>query len=783
MAKPFKIFLIVSGSLLALLLVAAVALPLLFDPNNFRTQIAESVKKETGRDFAVGDIKLKVFPWLRVALSDARLGNAEGFGDQPFAEVGQLGVGVKLMPLLTDHQVQVSSLTLDGLSLNLAKDKNGRSNWQDLIDRQSAKEEQPKEQGETDSSIKLKDIDIAGISITDASLRYSDAQAGKAYSVNPLNLEIGALQPGKPFDVKLDVTTTSDKPKATAELELSTRITPDLEGQRYTLDDVIAKIKANGEEMGLDADGTLKLQLIADVGAQTYSINGLDAQLQAQGKSIPGGKQSLKLGGALKYDQKADSMNFDQGRIEAAGLVVTTTIKGSGLSGDHPKLSGPIAIAPFSPRELLKILDIPLETADNTALSNASLKANYSGSFSSAALDGLELKLDDTHVNGRLAVTNFDTQALEFALKADAINADRYLPPKSEGDSAEKPAGDDSDINQIKLPTEALEKLNANGTLDIGKLTLNGVKMSDVRLKLSGGGNAPRVQDLSAQMYGGTVKLNNRFAPGQKTPSYALKTDLNALNAAPFLQDLLGKDIVSGLGNLKLDLTSSGQTVGELRQGLNGSVAFNLQNGAVKGFNLGQILRQSQALLAGQAAPSETGAKETDFAAFSASATIVNGVLRSDDLAAASPLFRMAGSGQIDLVKETINYVARPTVVETSTGQGGKGLEELKGLTIPIKLSGNLFSPKYKLDIEDALKDKAKDKLKERIADELNLPEGENSEEQIKQKLNDKLGDLLFGKKKKNKPAEPAAEPASEAAPAPDTAPDAAPAAADAPTP
>ncbi len=781
MAKPFKIFLIVVGSLLALLLIAAVTLPLLFDPNNFRTQIAESVKKETGRDFAVGDIQLKVFPWLRVALTDARLGNAEGFGDQPFAEVGQLGVGVKLMPLLTDRQVQISSLTLDGLSLNLSKDKKGRSNWQDLIDRQAAKEEQPKVEVEAQSSFELKDIDIAGISITNAALRYSDAQAGKAYSVNPLNLEIGALKPGEPFDLKLGVTTTSDAPKATAEVELSTRVTPDLESQRYTLDDVVAKIKAKADDMGLEADGTLKLQLIADVGAQVFSVNGLDAQLQASGKSIPGGTQKLKFGGALKYDQKADSLSFDQGRVEAAGVVMTTTIKGSGLSGEHPKLAGPIAIAPFSPRELLKALDIPLETADNAALSNASLKANYSGSFSSAALDGLELKLDDTSVNGRFAVTRFDTQALEFALKADAINADRYLPPKAEGESTDKPAGDDSDINQIKLPTEALEKLNANGTLDIGQLTLNSVKMSDVRLKLSGGGSAPRVQDLSAQMYGGTVKLNNRFAPGQKTPSYALKTDLNALNAAPFLLDLLGKDIVSGLGNLKLDLTSSGQTVGELRQGLNGSIAFKLQNGAVKGFNLGQILRQGQALLAGQAAPAETGAKETDFAAFSASASIVNGILRSDDLAAASPLFRMAGSGQIDLVKETINYVAKPTVVETSTGQGGKGLDQLKGLTIPIKLSGNLFSPKYKLDIEDALKDKAKDQLKDKIADELNLPKGENSEEQIKQKLNDKLGDLLFGKKKKPKPveSEPAVEPSSDAAPAAD----AAPAGASAPTP
>jgi AsmA protein len=90
--------------------------------------------------------------------------------------------------------------------------------------------------------------------------------------------------------------------------------------------------------------------------------------------------------------------------------------------------------------------------------------------------------------------------------------------------------------------------------------------------------------------------------------------------------------------------------------------------------------------------------------------------------------------------------------VESSRGEGGKGLEELKGLTIPIKLSGSLFDPKYKLDVETALKQKATEKLRDEL---------KGREDEIKEKINDKLGELLFGKKKQ--PA-PAAEP--EPAPA-----------------
>lgn len=763
MAKPLKIALIVFGVLVLLLIAAAIALPLLFDPNQFRTQISDAVHKETGRQFEVGNIDLRVFPWLRVAVSDARLGNAEGFGDESFAAVHELDVGVRLMPLLLDRQVQVSSVTLAGLRLNLAVNKDGVSNWQDLIDRQEKQEEAPEQaEAEGESSFKLEDIDIGGIEITDAAIRYSDAQAGKAYRIEPLNLEIGALQPGEPFDLDLSLTALSDAPKAAADITLKSTVTPDMEVNKITLKDARIGFKAKAEDPALDAQGELAAQIVADLANQLFTIDGLKLQTEASGKGVPGGKQSATLSGAVRFDQKNGTLVFDDGRAEAAGLVITTQIKGEGLNGEQPRLSGPIAIAPFSPRALLKTLDIPLETADAQALSKASLNAQYGGSFKSASFNDLKLTLDDTTLQGRLAVTDFATQALEFALKADAIDADRYLPPKANEEAKPAAKGKDGDTNEIKLPTEALDKLNANGTLDIASLKINGLTLTDVRLKLSGSGKAAKTQDLSAKLYGGSVNLNNRYTP-DGTPGYALKTNLNALSAAPFLKDFLGKDYVSGLGNVSLDLSSRGTTVGDLRKALNGTVAVKVENGAVQGFNLGQILRKGQALLAGQAAPAETEPQQTDFAAITASATIVNGILKTDDLAAASPAFRLAGSGQIDLVNETIKFLAKPTVVETTKGQGGKGLEQLKGVTVPIEISGNLFSPKYKLDLEDALKDKAKEKVKEKLADELGLPKGESTEQQLKEKAAEKLGDLLFGKKKKEPP--PAEQPPSETQP------------------
>ena len=381
--------------------------------------------------------------------------------------------------------------------------------------------------------------------------------------------------------------------------------------------------------------------------------------------------------------------------------------------------------------------------------------------------------------DGSVTVRDFATQSLAFALDVNGIDVDRYLPPESDGaHTGDKPAGDTGSINDIRLPTEVLDDLNADGTLRIGTLKVSGVTLTDAKVTLSGPAGQPKRQQISAKLYGGTVNLDNRYTPGS-TPRYALQTELDALKIAPFLADLLGQDYVSGMGRIRLDLTSAGETVGALRQALNGQLSFELRDGAVKGFNLAQVLRRGEAMLAGNMVAAREAAnttEATDFASFSAAAQIVNGVLKTDSLAAASPLFRLAGGGEVDLAKETINFLAKPTVVETATGQDGKALDALKGLTIPIQLTGNLFAPKVRLDIQEALQQKALDgareKLdaeKERVQEKIDA-EKDRAREKLQEKLEDKLGsgagDALRGLLGGSRKATPAPTPAPTSAPA-----------------
>lgn len=838
MAKPIKIVLAVFGVLLLLLVAAVFAAAALFDPNDYRDKITEAVKKQTGRELALGDIKLNVFPWLKVRVADVSFSNATGFGTGPMAQVKEAQVGVQLLPLLLDRQVQVSTITLDELKLDLAKDADGKTNWDDLV--------KPKEGGTSEAkpkdgeSFKVESIDVAGVTLRDAFITYRDAQAKQSYRIEKLNLETGTLKPGKPTDIEASLSAFDDVKKMSTDLSFSATVLADLVAQKATVDKLKLDVKAKGDGLDasaklagdiaanletkvvnveglsldfttamkdLSAEGKLVGKVLADMGpkqtvnvdglkldykAKTptiaaqgavsgkvqaalepkqYQVSGLSLTADATGKDLPGGKQSVKLAGNLAYDGGKGSMNFSNGRIDAAGLAITTAITGEGLAGDAPRLSGPISIATFNPRTLLQTLgQADIKTTDPKVLSTASLSARYSGSFKSARFEDLKLQLDETHINGTLAVRDFATQAIEFALKLDRIDADRYMAPPEKPVAKPAAAGSTQQLNATELPIEALEKLNASGTLDAGEIKLKGATLKNVQLKIDGPKGSPKVVKLDANSYGGQISTSTRIVPGAR-PDYALNTSLSTMQLAPMLQNFWGKDIVSGLGNIKLNLTSGGKTIGDVRQSLNGDVSLNFENGAVKGFNLAQIVRQGQALLKGTTI-TDNEPQQTDFTAISFNAQIVNGILKSDQLNALSPLFRLGGNGQINLVDETLNYLVSPTIVATSKGQGGKGLEELSGLTIPIRLTGSLYAPKYKLDLQTALKQKAGDELRGKLADKVLGADSSApmTDAEVKQKAGEKLNkeigrglDKLFGAKKKKE--QPAAEPGAEAAP------------------
>ena len=713
MRKFLKFFGIGLAALVLLLAAGLTAAALLFDPNDYRDQIAQAVSDQTGREFRIeGPLSLSVFPWLAVDAGAMELANAKGFEeDGPFARFERAAVGIELMPLLLRREVVLDDITLEGLRLNLAVDAQGRNNWSDLAqasDSTNQPEDPAPETPPQDGQMPIRSLAISGIQIQDAALTYRDAAAGTTHRVESIDLTTGAVTAGQPVDFELDARYVSDAPAVAATIALSSVIEADIE-------------------------------------TMAVEMRSLALNLAAEGDAVPKGKQQASLTGTLAYDGQAGTLQFADGRLQGAGMSADLNLMGKALNSDQPRFEGTLKTESFSPRSVAEGLAIALPAASDDVLRAASADLRFEASTSSARIPQITLTLDDTTAEGTAGITDFGTQRIVFDLRVDAINVDRYLPEQAKvkettGEDAPEPSG--GDINDMVIPVEALEGLNAKGSLRIGELVAQGMTMRNVTLDIDAPLGQAKVQNLSAELYGGKIALQSRITPG-KTPRYDTRFKVESVQGGDLVSDFIGRDLIQGLANMEFDLSSSGRTVGDIRRALDGTLSVRLSDGAVKGFDIARTLRSAYARLQGQAVEASDGPLQTDFASLVASARIEDGVLTLQNLDGRNPLFRLLGDGTVNLAREELNVLARPSIVKSLQGQGGADLSELAGIEIPIRVSGGWSNPKVRLDLQQALQQKATEEVREKVdARKEELREkARKEEERLQEKLNKELGE------------------------------------------
>jgi AsmA protein len=385
---------------------------------------------------------------------------------------------------------------------------------------------------------------------------------------------------------------------------------------------------------------------------------------------------------------------------------------------DDPSFSGEIRVGEFVPREVMQALDLPpLVVSDAAALGKADAQLQLKATTDSVNLSELQVRLDDSTLKGTLSVANFARPAIRFGLQLDQIDVDRYLPPSSDAPPVPPTAAAAAGAQMI--PVDTLRELDVEGELKIGQLKVSGLRSSDISMKLAAKSGVVRVYPAKASMYEGKYQGDIKLDVRGKQPKIIMDERLSGIQVGPLLKDLTGDDTLSGTTQAGAKLTASGQTPEQFTKTLNGKVDFKFTDGAVKGFNLAAMIRNAQAKLEGKPVPPDTGPNQTDFSSVTGTANITNGVVRNRDLMAMSPLLRVQGTGDIDLPKESLDYLVTAKVVSDLEGQGGKGLADLKGIEIPVQLSGTFADPKYKIQLDKVLKKKAEKKIKKKLNKEL----------------------------------------------------------------
>jgi AsmA protein len=729
--KPLKYSLIGLAGLGVLVLIALAVISANFDAAKFKAEIARVVKDRTQRTLSIdGAIKLSFFPKIGVELG--KLGLSERNSGKMFAAVDAAHVSVALLPLLSG-QIVVDRVTIDGLKASLARRKDGSSNFDDLLAGGEAKGDKRA------SAAPGPKLDIAGVDLSNTELEWRDEAKKQHFAVKGLRLRTGRLADAVPSQFDLSMRLSGDQPKLDLQLSASGSLAVDAQAGRYQLAGLAATAKGSAAGVAVDK---LEIQGAADFRPDAIAIDAL--ALKFSGKhgadaisaslDIPKAhlsKDSVraeKISAAMKLSQADRNLDArltipgmeGSGRAFRAGDLKLDLDGKQGNNTAKGSLASPISGNVEAQRyELGKLAgsvsitgpDLPRGAVAMSLSGNAALDLGRK-----TAQANLAARIDESNISAKLNLPQFSPPTLAFDLGIDQLNLDKYFPPKAEQTKREpdKP-----------IDLSALKAVNASGSVRIGSLQVSRIKAASVSAQVRLVNGRLEMSPHSAQLYQGSVA--GAFTADANGNRITLKENLSGVTVGPLLKDLADKDVLDGRGNVSLDLGSSGNSIGAWKKALNGTARIDLRDGAVKGINLAETLRKAKSVLDARGATEQVANKQekTDFSELSASFAVSNGVAHNDDLSLKSPFLRLSGNGDINIGNDSMDYLAKVAVVASASGQGGKDLADLKGLTVPVRLSGPFDALKYRIDfgamVGEVAKERAKDAVRNAIGEKLGV--------------------------------------------------------------
>lgn len=671
MARLLKVTLIIAAVCIGFVLVAIISALMFFDPNEFKTQIATAVKDETGRELVIeGDLSLTLFPWIAVEIGRTELGNADGFSANTFLQFDQAKLSVRLLPLILSRRLTVGTASLDGLVVNLEVDRNGNTNWDDLAGSDGEVTE-----SESTAVAGGAVIDVANIDINNANVSYMDGQAGSSFALRNLSMQTGRIVVDRPIDLSAEFDFSSSPGELGGHLAIRG----------------VAKMSDGGSMLdvsGLNVAGTLR----GIVNEPT------DFNFDARAISVDTAEQSIDAG-------ELDLMLL--------GLSMAAVVEPFSYA-DSPQPKAALRVAEFSLKELMQVLDIaPPVTADPDALTRVSFSANAAMTSTALALSGMTLELDDATMTGSLSVPTTNTGVLVFDLDVDEIGLDAYMAPVDEG----RAASTDESSSDVEIPVDLIRTLNANGSFEISRAFLSGMEFQNLELGVNASGGNLRLHPLAADFYDGTYRGDVSIDASNDVPTILANETINGVNLAAMAKALFDTDNISGSINGQFVVSGSGQRLSAIQRDLDGTMSFELADGALEGTDVWYQLRKARALFRQQVPPEPILPARTKFSAVTATGVITDGVFQNDDFLAELPFLRLTGAGMVDLVSTEVDYGLQVSVFDRPEFMSGATEAELADFSetvVPLKITGLLSAPKVRPDIEGIYRGRVEEAIEEK---------------------------------------------------------------------
>jgi AsmA protein len=710
------------GVLVIVLIVAGGAiLGAFFDPNEYKPEIEKAALKEGGIELKInGDIGWSVFPWLGLEVNKI---DVKFPGKNDLASLNKAQLAVRI-PALISGKVEMKSIVVDGLQLNLVKEKDGSTNWIAEVSSTVSSESETNTKTETGtekSSSPAIALNIDSIQISNGNINYLDKSTDTQALLSDFNMSSGQVVTNAFFPAELSFNATQ---------------------------------LVKGEEQ-VKAAANLSAEFFLDLDNQLYKIKGLDSKFNLSGKPLAGKSLEITSTANIEANLATQQLTLSDLTLSLANLKATGNLAVSSFAA--PIITGKLSVASFDLNKLLtSIGQAEIETTDSDALSAISFNTELAGPANTVTAKTLNLTLDDTKFSGSAAF-NLANSNISLNIQGDKLDADRYMPPAtdkkaSEASTAEKSASTTASTGYSKdeiLPIDTLRSLALDLSVGLKALHVANLDVSNILVKVSAHNGLIKASKIDADLYKGSVKNNVTIDVRNNTPIITSQKSISGIQIGDMLKALADVDQLTGSLNSQSNLTLRGNSVFDFVNSVTGTADVNMKDGELHGIDMAQTVCQGLNNLSSLGVNTTEVDKSTPFANMGASANIKNGVINNQDLKAALDAMSLSGKGTVNLPKQLLDYRLGFMVEKNLFKETCSFPDKLEGVEIPIDCKGSFDTDPVKLCkpdfsfISDALKNQVKEKVEAQKAEVKEKVEAKK--EEAKEKLKDKLDSKLKG--------------------------------------
>ena len=383
--------------------------------------------------------------------------------------------------------------------------------------------------------------------------------------------------------------------------------------------------------------------------------------------------------------------------VAIKGRLMELVFNGRGVLRNGIALAGKVDMKTERLRELAEWSGNPLEPGKG--LETFSIKGALDMEGKTIKLSKARLALDGMNAQGNINVSLAGARPMIAAnLGADRIDANVYAAPHNKGSSSGAITDGWSDK---KFSFAGLKAADADLNLAVSQILYGDVTIgrTNVRATLKNGVLTATLKEMT--FYDGRAEGKLVLNGARAKPTFQGVLQSSGLDGYKLLADFAKLERISGVTGVNLSVAAVGNSQQEMVSTLQGQGKFQFTDGALRGLNLAHLIRNVQSAILGgwDSKPDQ----KTDFSLLEASFVIKDGIAQNNDLKLLGPLVRVTGLGEVDLLRQSLDYKTQPKLVASLQGQGGA--QEMQGIAVPIIIKGPWANPKIYPDIEGILQD------------------------------------------------------------------------------